>query len=132
MSIFCNFFLLGKYCKLRILRKRAYQKSSKSRQKQGIDLQPLQIFKTTWSMFYFRLGIGNSFKSFQRKFIVPMYLRIGNETFPVNPLNLKGMQLSVQFKNSRILYRKAKVSLSLETRISLVSRDYKLVLKTFD
>ena len=105
MSSFFNFFRLGKNCKLRILRKRACQKSSKSRQKHGIDLQPLQIFKTTWSVFYFRLGIGNSVKSFQRKFIVPRYLRIGNETFPVNSLNLKEFNFPC---NSRILYRKAK------------------------
>ena len=87
MNIFCNIFRLGEYCKLRILRKRACQKSSKIRQKQGIDFQPLQIFKTMWSVFYFRLGIGNSVKSFQKKFIVPRYLRIGigNETFKSNP-----------------------------------------------
>ena len=69
---------------------------SKSRQKQGIDLRPLQIFQTMCRMFYFRLGIGNSVKRFQRKVIVPRYLRIGNK----NSLNFKGIQFSMQFKNS--------------------------------
>ena len=50
-------------------------KSSKSRQKQGIDLQPFQIFKTTSSVFYFKLGIGKLVESFQSKFIVPRYLK---------------------------------------------------------
>ena len=36
---------------------------SKSLQKQGIDLQAIQIFKTTRSFFHFTLGIGNSFES---------------------------------------------------------------------
>ena len=45
----------------------------KSRQKQGINLQPFQIFKTTRSVFYFRLGVRNSGKSFQSKFIVPRF-----------------------------------------------------------
>ena len=35
--------------------------------------QPFQIFKTTKRVFYFRLGIGKSVKSFQSKFIVPRY-----------------------------------------------------------
>ena len=47
----------------------------------------------------FRLGIGNSVNSFQRKFIVPRCLKIGNK-FPVNSVNFKGIQLSIQFKNS--------------------------------
>ena len=51
------------------------EKSSKT----GVNLQPLQIFKTMWSVLYFRVGIGNSVKSFQRKFIVPRYLRTGNK-----------------------------------------------------
>ena len=43
--------------------------------KQGFNLQPFQIFKTMWSVFYFRLGIGNSVEGFQNEFIVPRYLR---------------------------------------------------------
>ena len=35
----------------------------KSRQKQEIDLQPFQIFKTAKTVFYFKLGIGNSEKA---------------------------------------------------------------------
>ena len=73
--IFCNFFRHSKFSKLKILRKMACLKSSKSRQKQGNDLQPFQIFKTMWSVFNFRLGIGNSVESFQNEFIVPRYLR---------------------------------------------------------
>ena len=52
MSIFCNIFRLGKFSKLRILRKGACQKSSESRQKQGIDLQPFHIVKTMWSVLF--------------------------------------------------------------------------------
>ena len=48
-----------------------FKKSSKK----GINLQPFQIFKTMWSVFYFRLGIGNSVESLQNEFIVPRYLK---------------------------------------------------------
>ena len=48
------------------------KKSSKT---EGINLQPIQISKTMWSVFYFRLGIGNSVESFQNEFIVPRYLK---------------------------------------------------------
>ena len=117
MSIFCNFFRHGKFRKLRILRKRASLKSSKSLQKQGIDLQPFQIFKTMRSVFYFKLGIGNSVRSFQRKFKVPRYLKIGNK----RSLETHGISKEFNFprnsKSSRILCRKAGVSLPLETRI---------------
>ena len=76
MSIFRNFFKNVKSPELRISRKMASLKSWKSRQKQGIDLQPFQIFKTMRSVFYFRLEIGKSFENFQSKFIVPRCLSI--------------------------------------------------------
>ena len=47
----------------------------KKSSKQGINLQPFQIFKTMRNVFYFRLGIGNSAESFQSKLIVPRYLK---------------------------------------------------------
>ena len=50
-------------------------KSWKSHQKQGIYLQPFQVFKTMRNALYFRLGIGNSYESFQSKIIVPRYLK---------------------------------------------------------
>ena len=59
---------------LRISGQRACWKFSKSRQKQGIDLQPSRVFKTIRSVFYFKLGIGHSVESFQTKFLVPRYL----------------------------------------------------------
>ena len=75
MSIFRNFFKHGKFPELRISKKMASLKSWNSRQKQGIDLQPFQIFKTMRNVLYFRLGKGNSFENFQSKFIVPRYLK---------------------------------------------------------
>ena len=75
MSMFCNFFKHGKFPELKISKKMASWKSWKSRQKQGIDLQPFQIFKTMRNVLYFRLGTGNSFENFQSKFIVPRCLK---------------------------------------------------------
>ena len=49
--------------------------SVKKLSKVGIDLQPFQTFKTIRSAFYFQMGIGNSNKSFQSKFIVRRYLK---------------------------------------------------------
>ena len=48
----------------------------KKSSKQEIELQPCQIFKTIRSMYYFKLGMGNSAESFQSKFIVCRYLNI--------------------------------------------------------
>ena len=56
-------------------RQRACKKSSISRQKQGTDLQPFQIFKTTRSAFFFKLGISISVESFKSNFIVRRYLK---------------------------------------------------------
>ena len=75
MSIFRHFFKHGKFPELMISKKIESLKSWKSRQKEGIDLEPFQIFKTMRKVFYFRLGIGNSFENFQSKFIVPRYLK---------------------------------------------------------
>ena len=70
LSTFFNFWHVN-FPELRISRKEAYLKASKSHQKQGIDLQPFQVFKRMKSAFYFGLGIGNSVERFHSKFIVP-------------------------------------------------------------
>ena len=54
--ILCNFFRHSKFSKSRILRKMACLKSSKSLQKQGLNLQLFQIFKTMRSVFLFQAG----------------------------------------------------------------------------
>ena len=76
MSVCCNFFRHSIFPKLRILQQRACKKSHKRCQKRRIDLQPLQIFKTTRSVLYFKLGIGSSFERFQSNFIVLRYQKI--------------------------------------------------------
>ena len=57
MIIFRNFFRHGKFRELRISWKKTCLISSKSCQKQGIDLKPSQIFKPTRNVFHFTLGI---------------------------------------------------------------------------
>ena len=47
----------------------------------------------------FRAGNRQVSQKFLGKFIVPRYIKIGNK-FPVNSVNFKGLQLSIQFKNS--------------------------------
>ena len=45
----------------------------KNSSKQEMDLQPFQIFRTMRSVFHFTLGIGKSFESVHRNFIVAWY-----------------------------------------------------------
>ena len=52
------FTTFGEFNESRISREKADLKSSKSRRKQGIDLQPFQIFETMGSKFYFSSGSG--------------------------------------------------------------------------
>ena len=119
MSIVCNFLRHGKFCKLRILSKMANIRSPRSRQKGGIDLQPFQIFKTMMSVFYFRLGIGNSIRTFQRNLRSLGTYELGINV-PCNAIswNFRGPQLSTQieiFENC--LQKRRRILLSLETRI---------------
>ena len=81
--------------------KGACQRSSKSRQKQGIDLRPLQIFKTMCvERVLFQAGNRQLSQKFPEKGYSPQVPKNWEETFPVNSLNFKGTQLSMQFKNS--------------------------------
>ena len=67
MSIFAILLCTVNFALLRILTKIKCLKSSKNRQKQGLDLQPFQIFKTTRSVFYFRQGIARGGGFFHSK-----------------------------------------------------------------
>ena len=114
----------GKFCDLRILRKRACLKSAKRRQI-GDRFTAISDLQNNEERVLFQAGN----RQLSQKFPKTVY-------GPQVPKNLKFIELffkGIQRKSnsSRTAHRKAGVSLSLETRISLVSRDYKRS-QTFD